>query len=167
MKPIVMRLFVLVSVSVSSLAVMASSLDVTAELVDYGVINVAKKGWAGLAAGSSEHVDAVDVESTLEQTSQVRLGLGVNFGIKFLVSGDNVGDEIRVLVKGTHPPIRSPRSATTKSEYQYQATVVIGQLGYAGYEFNRSEEMVEGEWEIQVWYENRLLCSQAFQLYRD
>lgn len=58
--------------------------------------------------------------------------------------------------------MRLPDQVTLDSSYEYQAFATTSELGYVGYEFSDPNELVEGDWEIQAWYQGQMLFAKTF-----
>lgn len=66
-----------------------------------------------------------------------------------------------------HPAMTLPGGkVSTGSDYMINGHVSIGQvIAYTGYGLNEEYEMLEGEWTIQIWYQDRKLVEQTFVTY--
>ena len=66
-----------------------------------------------------------------------------------------------------HPVMTLPDgSQSSGSDYMITGAVSIGQvIAYTGYGLNEDYEMLEGEWNFQIWYENEKLIDHSFVTY--
>lgn len=67
-----------------------------------------------------------------------------------------------------HPKMTLPDgSTTTGSDFVIKRRVNSNQvISYTGYGFDEDYEMVEGEWSIEIWYQNKKLIDQKFITYK-
>ena len=66
-----------------------------------------------------------------------------------------------------HPTMTLPDGSTsTGSDYMINGKVSIGQvIAYTGYGLNEDYEMLEGEWNFQIWLDDRKLIDHTFTTY--
>ncbi len=67
-----------------------------------------------------------------------------------------------------HPPMTLPDgTVSTGSEYMITGHVSIGQvIAYTGYGLNEEYEMLEGDWNFQIWYQGKKLIDHHFTTYQ-
>lgn len=69
----------------------------------------------------------------------------------------------------SHPPFHLPDgTVSTGSDYTINKKVERNEVfSYDVYGLNEAYEMVEGEWEFQIWYQGKKLIEQKFVTYRE
>lgn len=66
-----------------------------------------------------------------------------------------------------HPEMVLPNgSVSTGSDFSFNATVSVNQaIGYTGYGFDEEYELVEGDWNFEIWHDGQKLVEQKFTTY--
>jgi hypothetical protein len=66
-----------------------------------------------------------------------------------------------------HPEFKLPDGATsTGSDFMITRKLERGEVfAYDAYALNEDYEMVEGEWDFQIWFEDKMLVEQTFTTY--
>lgn len=99
---------------------------------------------------------SADIQS-IKRTDQVPASLGQVFGIYYSVEGEDPGTRIRV-----REVIRN--SSSMESE---KTPTLTGAGNILAYEFDEEKELIPGEWQFELWYEDALLASQTFNVATD
>ena len=136
------------------------------EILAFGVMSV--KGRT--VEKSPDTIQGIQARSTLgiaEKTDQITATRGLSFGISYVVTGvtknaDYVLDKVVI-----HPKMRTPDGKEiTSQEFKIrgkssdEGTIVRT----TGYEFTDEFEMVRGKWKIQLWYNDKMLVEQSFDV---
>ena len=134
----------------------------------YGLFRERGKGWVqdDLNASTGKTIRGMTLEFT-EDTDRVPLRTGVHFGyrywLKFPAEFDHVSFK-RVLI---HPEIVLPDgSKVTRSERKIGKRTTHGIVtSIDAYALSEDYELVEGEWNFQIWYGDEMLVEQRFITY--
>jgi hypothetical protein len=137
------------------------------EIVEYGIykVNVREKtapGKPGVTT-SNEVVGMV----LLEQTDRIPAVLDKAFGFRFVVQGTPKGQAVKMTFRNTFPsPIKDAGTGQPRSSEEAVFTEEIGEESFHGFGFDHEEELVEGEWKMEVWYGDRKLAEQTFHVFK-
>jgi hypothetical protein len=102
------------------------------------------------------------------QTNRIPTTIGVIFGFKYSIKGLTPTNEVvfKKIVK--HPPIQKP-DGTIGTEYtslkQHKTSPKGTFTGFTGYEFDHSYELVPGDWVVELWYGEKKILEQTFQIF--
>ncbi|MBM3622638.1 MAG: DUF3859 domain-containing protein [Alphaproteobacteria bacterium] len=106
----------------------------------------------------------VDKPSFYSDESRVPAQLGVRFGFQYRLIGSPQGREARL--RGVWhipaPGITNPVSGNIYRQSARDFTALIGDTQIHGYGFDQPWEIVEGEWVLEIWHNERLLASRSF-----
>jgi len=89
---------------------------------------------------------------------------GIHFGFRFKIVGTPDGAPVEVTGITNFPPagLKSPSASAPLQDYQYKATVKIGQIDYTDYAFDDPWELVPGPWTVEIWADHRRLAFKSF-----
>ncbi len=126
--------------------------------------NVARRDSAlGTPTGKAS---IIDKPSFYSDESRVPAQLGVRFGFQYRLIGSPQGREARLrgVWRIPDPGITNPVNGNTYRESARDFTALIGDTQIHGYGFDQPWEIVEGEWILEVWHNERLLASRSFMV---
>lgn len=125
---------------------------------------------------SAQTVNTVWVPSVVSQTNSeikdlvlLRAGtnvvatLGTRFGFRFTVIGTPTNAPIVLTMLGVHPPLTNPVTGRTETKDVYSQRSWIGTT-YTTYSFDNDWEMVPGIWHFEIWFKEKKLCEQDFDI---
>jgi hypothetical protein len=108
----------------------------------------------------------VDSPSFYSDETRVPAQLGIRFGFQYRLIGSPPGQEARL--RGVWhipaPGITNPVSGNTYRQSTRDFTASIGDTRIHGYGFDQPWEIVEGEWILEIWHNERLLASRTFRV---
>ncbi len=108
--------------------------------------------YAGLFTAERRSADF----QSIKRTDQIPASLGQVFGIYYSVDGSRTGKRIAI-----REVIRN-----NSSEESEKTRIVTGAGNILAYEFDEEAELVQGEWQFELWHEGSLLASQSFNVAR-
>jgi hypothetical protein len=82
--------------------------------------------------------------------------LKTSFGIRYIINGEPQNQEIGILARLIHPPIKGK----TKSELNTKAKIGVERFNI--YTFDEEDELVPGAWIFQIFYKKQLLVEKSF-----
>lgn len=123
----------------------------------------------------TEHVDGTPsgIRRTAEQAwvaekgEKIRAKLGLRFGIEYSLAGLPKDQDVTIRKVVIHPTIKTPdgRERTTYQTEVKRHTSKDGTFSaQTGYGFDHDYELVAGTWTIQMWYGERKLVEQRFDV---
>lgn len=104
-------------------------------------------------------------------TDRIPAKLGISFGIVFELTNlpKTRNAAVRIVLVTKHPPVRRPDGTTSTEGRRQLGFAVRGQeriVSWAGFGFDRKEELVPGIWTFEVRSDNGLLCKKDFTVVR-
>jgi hypothetical protein len=100
----------------------------------------------------------------VRKSTLVDAGLGTGIGMAYVLRGAPKGAAVSLEVAVTHPPMVNPetKESSTRSSATYER--VIGQREHAVWSFDTPEDLVPGEYVIELVFEGKVLASKAFRV---
>jgi hypothetical protein len=138
----------------------AKSEIISAKVVDYGIIELQ-------TTASTEQPDDVIINQLATSTERIPAKIGTSFGIIFKVDGPPDGEFIDLTATWLFQKdgVKNPESG----EFLHQATVPfkanIGKLSLQYATFDSANDLVPGNWVIEIWHQERKLCEKKFEVY--
>jgi hypothetical protein len=135
-------------------------------VVEKGIFRIQVTGAASDANSPTDQLRWVPVATLVKDTTTIQAQQGLAFGFRFLVEGTPKGTPISLRVVERFPPggIRNPETGETFHVYETSVSLKIGERSYAGYGFEHSWEEVPGIWTFELWYQDRKLVEQSFDV---
>ena len=124
--------------------------------------NVARRDSApGTPTGKASLIDG---PSFYSDSARVPAQLGIRFGFQYRLIGSPPGREARLrgVWRKPEPGITNPVNGNTYRESVRDFSASIGDTQIHGYGFDQPWEIVEGEWILEIWHNERLLASRTF-----
>jgi hypothetical protein len=131
------------------------------KVVSAGVYGVA--GAASATAGAPVRAAAAMLQA---DTDVVEARPGVNFGFEYTVTGLPSGRPAILELVVRHPPMRF-EDGTTRSESRGAVTATTPDGHYHDvflFRFDRPDDLVPGDWMLQVSRDGRVLAERAFRV---
>ena len=99
-------------------------------------------------------------------TTRIPAKLGVSFGYRFMVTGVPTDAKVTVRkeVRYPSPGARPPGSASPLALSSVSTEVPLNRVRFTGYTLAEPWELVPGKWVISVWFGDRKLGEQHFQV---
>src|SRR5262245_26561804 len=103
----------------------------------------------------------------IQQTTEVPARVGVTFGFRYRIGGENTGSMVplKIVTRFPQEGLRNPARAETQYRDDYMSSVVVGQDVTTAYTFEAPWEAVPGVWVFEIWQASRKLGEQAFNVY--
>ena len=145
----------------------ANNEKVTGKVLSYGIYETSKNKPSLNAPDSvTGGILLVDKFIHVETTDIIPLILGKSFGFKFRISNIPTDKFSKFTLVARHPPILN-----SKGEYQTKSSV--GSTGilpvseiesYFTYEFTTQNELVPGDWTLEVLRNGKIIVSKSFEV---
>jgi hypothetical protein len=92
--------------------------------------------------------------------------IGTNFGFRYKVIGEpyDAPVDLKEIVVFPPPGLRPSPTSKPLPQDEFTLQTRIGQTSYASYTLEDSFELLPGTWVIEIWYGNRKLATQSFQV---
>lgn len=131
------------------------------QVVSAGVFGVAGASAAG--AGAPVRVAAAELQAS---TDLIDARPGVNFGFEYTVTGLPTDRPATLELLVRHPPMRF-EDGTTRSESRGAVSATTADGSYHNvflYRFDRPDDLVPGDWTLQVSRDGRVLAERVFHV---
>ena len=108
----------------------------------------------------------LDYSDRVEQTSKIIAQVGVQFGFRYRLVGKPLGTliPVTVVVKFPSPGIVSPGNPVPFVVDDYCAPAILGTNLFYSWTFDDQSEIVPGIWTIEIWYGDKKLGDEKFNV---
>jgi hypothetical protein len=164
------KLWAILLLSASVTALRAQTTDVTVYGVTftdpgiYSAVTTKKVPAPGTAAGTTNQLDNL---SLVSRTETIPARIGTRFGFYYTVTGVPAGTQIQIKF-ATRPPspgLKNPNTGETTYIDESTTYVTLGGSGnYHGWTFDYDYELLPGRWTFEIWYGDRKLGEQSFNV---
>lgn len=102
--------------------------------------------------------------SLVKSTTIIPARKSLRFGLRYIITGAPIGGraEIKLVTRFPELGLLDPASGVRHHHSEYMIEGVIGAPAYREFRFDRSWEIVPGEWVFEFWHAGRKLGSQKF-----
>ncbi|MBI5633975.1 MAG: DUF3859 domain-containing protein [Nitrospirae bacterium] len=156
------------------------------EIIEYGLYEADRLGRINEENTSLGSITVLNEETVrlAERTTRIRAEVGKKFGIRYIFHGvpnkAYIEHTIRVITPGLNKPSdpgpssnlpqngRAPNrqsAAMSQTTEQWTSHATLEQPAYDFFGFEYEWELVPGTWTFQIWYKNRMLAEQSFEVY--
>jgi hypothetical protein len=106
----------------------------------------------------------VDSARLIQATTTIPARIGLTFGIRGKLVGQPSGAKVALKKVTRFPPPGIRNSATGKMQSSEDESIIgtIGAEFFTDGRFDDPDEMIPGNWVIEIWYENQRLAQQQF-----
>lgn len=136
-------------------------------------VTAAKFDWQGLCEATWKRQDTdgsgVDVlygiaPTLLEQTTDIVADLGKGFCLSYKLLGSPEGARVFYKVRWTFPRPLTPPGKTPLTEFLANVDTTIGQENHAGWRFGHEWELVPGQYQVEIIWEDKVVGSKEFKV---
>ena len=162
MKAISKIKLVTVGIIIISLAVLfpfvsqASEVD-SIKIIDFGLYKTTFASWQEAPSTQRGEIQLVGSRELLRRTKRIPGKDGTEFGIRYVINGQEDGGQVDLLVRVVH-------SASQTSE-EWTATREIGSPSFDGWKFDSYSNITPGELTIQLFHHGVKLAEKSFTVY--
>ena len=97
------------------------------------------------------------------RTDKIFGQLDRTFGLEVFLEGMPT-PSVKLTIRTTHPALTNPEDGKTTSTSEYDWTVSGPGPHFFGFSFDRTWEIAEGDWTIQILYNGRVLTQKRFKV---
>jgi hypothetical protein len=134
-----------------------------ADVVDYGIYETDFIKFETAPDTDLGKIEMVSEMQLLSQTELIPGQMGTEFGIRYIVNGDQDGKEVDILVRVLHSLKVNKKDVSKVNEWV--TTKKIGRTSYDGWEFKSDSELIHGNWTIQLYHQGLKLAEKRFYVY--
>ncbi len=134
-----------------------------ADVVDYGIYETDFIKFETAPDTDLGKIGLVTEMQLLRYTELIPGKRGTQFGLRYIVNGDQDGKEVDILVKVLHSMKVNKKEESNVNEWV--TTKKIGKTSYDGWKFNSDSELLHGNWTIQLYHQGLKLAEKRFYTY--
>ena len=137
----------------TSIAAEVNSIDI----IDYGLYKTTFAHWQEAPDTHRGEIQIVGEKELVRRTRIVPGKGGTEFGIRYVVNGQDAGGQVDLLVKVSHSKMDSSEEWVTSRQ--------IGAPSFDGWKFDSNSEIVPGKLTIELFHQGRKLAEKTFTVY--
>jgi hypothetical protein len=137
----------------TSIAAEVNSIDI----IDYGLYKTTFAHWQEAPDTHRGEIQIVGEKELVRRTRIVPGKGGTEFGIRYVVNGQDEGGQVDLLVKVSHSKMDSSEEWVTSRQ--------IGAPSFDGWKFDSNSEIVPGKLTIELFYQGTKLAEKTFTVY--
>ena len=137
-------------------ASMATEVD-SIKIIDFGQYKTTCAGWQEAPGTQRGKIQIIGQRELLKRTKRIALSDGTEFGIRYVVNGQEEGGQVDLLVRVSHSEMQSSEEWVTARQ--------IGTPSFDGWKFDRESQMVPGKLTIELFHEGIKLAEKTFTVY--
>jgi len=140
--------------SATSIAAEVSSIDI----IDYGLYKTTFAHWQEAPDTHRGEIQMVGEKELIRRTRKVPGKGGTEFGIRYVVNGQDEGGQVDLVVKVSHSKMESSE--------EWVASRQIGTPSFDGWKFDASAQIIPGKLTIQLFHQGTKLAEKSFTVYQ-
>ena len=134
----------------------ASEVD-SVEIIDFGLYKTTFASWQEAPNTQRGEIQLIGSRELIRRTKRIPGKGGTEFGIRYVVNGQEEGGQVDLLVRVLH-------SASQTSE-EWTASRQIGSPSFDGWKLGADSEIVPGKLTIQLFHHGTKLAEKSFTVY--
>jgi hypothetical protein len=153
---IIIGLAVLCPFASHPFASQASEVD-SIEIIDFGLYQTTFAQWEQAPNTQRGEIQLVGSRELIRRTKRIPGKGGTEFGIRYVVNGQEEGGQVDLLVKVLH--------AETQSSDEWTTSRQIGAPSFDGWKLGADSELVPGKLTIQLFHQGMKLAEKSFTVF--
>ena len=137
-------------------ASMATEVD-SIKIIDFGQYKTTCAGWQEAPGTQRGKIQIIGQRELLKRTKRIALSDGTEFGIRYVVNGQEEGGQVDLLVRVSHSEMQSSEEWVTARQ--------IGTPSFDGWKFDRESQMLPGKVTIELFHGGVKLAEKTFTVY--
>ena len=138
------------------LASMAKEVD-NIKIIDFGLYKTTFAGWQEAVGTQRGKIQIIGERELVKRTKMIPGTSGTEFGIRYVVNGQEGGGQVDLLVRVSHSEMQSSDEWVTARQ--------IGTPSFEGWKFDRESQIAPGKLTIQLFHEGIKLAEKSFTVY--
>jgi len=139
-----------------SMASMATEVD-SIKIIDFGLYKTTFAGWQEAPDTQRGQIQIVGQRELVKRTKMIPGMDGTEFGIRYVVNGQEEGGEVDLLVRVSHSEMQSSDEWVTARK--------IGTPSFEGWKFDSESQVSPGKLTIQLFHRGIKLAEKTFTVY--
>ena len=134
----------------------ASEVDCV-DIIDYGLYRTAFAQWEKAPNTQRGEIQLIGARELIRRTKRIPAKNGTEFGIRYVLKGQQKGGQVDLLVRVLH--------AETRSSDEWTISRKIGAPSFDGWRLGEDSEIVPGKLTIQLFHQGTKLAEKSFIVY--
>jgi hypothetical protein len=138
------------------LASMAKEVD-NIKIIDFGLYKTTFAGWQEAVGTQRGKIQIIGQRELVKRTKMIPGSSGTEFGIRYVVNGQEEGGQVDLLVRVSHSEMQTTDEWVTARQ--------IGAPSFEGWKLDSESQIVPGKLTIQLFHEGTKLAEKSFTVY--
>ena len=134
----------------------ASEID-SIEIIDYGLYKTTLAGWQEAPNTQRGEIQLIGSRELIKRTKRIPGKDGTEFGIRYVVNGQEEGGLVDLLIRVLH--------SGSQSSNEWTASRQIGAPSFDGWKLGGDSQIVPGKLTIQLFHQGMKLAEKSFTVY--
>ena len=134
----------------------ASEVD-SIEIVDFGLYKTTFANWQEAPDTQRGEIQLVGSRKLIKRTKRIPGKGGTEFGIRYVINGQEEGGQVDLLVRVLH--------SGNQSSDEWTASRQIGASSFDGWKFDTYSQITPGKLTIQLFHQGVKLAEKSFTVY--
>lgn len=135
---------------------MASGVD-SVDIIDYGLYQTEFAAWKAAPNTVQGKIQLVSAKKLVEFTERIPGDADTEFGVRYVVNGDENGGTVDLLVRVVHEQ--------TGSSQEWVIAKQIGTPSFDGWKLQNGSQIMPGTMTIQLYHGETKLAEKSFEVY--
>lgn len=145
-------------------ASVATAQDVYFKLTGYGITERDRVEFFNVRDRSTGELQKITDARILKRTRFIPAKRDLSFGFTYSLRSEVV-KSLPVRLVTIHPPLTNPETGKTSTEYSRMGRLKVDSDLNRGFSFDHDWEMAPGMWAFEIWFEEKLITRQEFEVY--
>ena len=134
----------------------ASEVD-SIEIIDFGLYKTTCASWQEAPNTQRGEIQLIGSRELISRTKRIPSKGGTEFGIRYVVNGQEEGGQVDLLVRVVH--------SDSQTSEEWTASRQIGSPSFDGWKLGADSEIVPGKLTIQLFHHGTKLAEKSFTVY--
>ena len=134
----------------------ASEVD-SVEIIDFGLYKTTFASWQEAPNTQRGEIQLIGSRELIRRTKRIPGKGGTEFGIRYVVNGQEEGGQVDLLVRVVH--------SDSQTSEEWTASRQIGSPSFDGWKLGADSEIVPGKLTIQLFHHGTKLAEKSFTVY--
>ena len=127
------------------------------KIIDFGLYKTSFAGWQEAPDTQRGKIEIIGQRELVKRTKMIPGSDGTEFGIRYVVNGQEEGGQVDLLVRVSH--------AEMQNSEEWVAARQIGTPSFEGWKFDNESQIVPGKLTIQLFHQGTKLAEKSFTVY--
>ena len=134
----------------------ASEVD-SVEIIDFGLYKTTFASWQEAPNTQRGEIQLIGSRELISRTKRIPSKGGTEFGIRYVVNGQEEGGQVDLLVRVVH--------SDSQTSEEWTASREIGSPSFDGWRLGADSQITPGKLTIQLFHEGIKLAEKSFTVY--